>query len=425
MTEKTPLTLWLRIFSGSVVVGVKFAEMGILEWGESSEMKKIGLQRVRSTNGERNFDPEKCIMSEAQLKGSLLSRQYVNPPLDSKLDFFVDVGNNLAYATGEVIRFNRSSWSRSVECSSRVLVNLLIVVFNRISRSRFVKVLSRVLISHLFTAFNPCSRRRSTEISSRVLVNPIVSVFDRNSGSSESSSAELVGLSPVAIPGADPWKARAMCSLIINDSWSRSMDSWSRVTVAVSSPQRRTRMEKQQAPSQPKTAGDDGGALSKLSPTLKSSVSDSSDSLLLMSGTEDRVVAPLLVFFMLVTKPPKFGGSFKKIEGSRKFEHSNLKKVDNASEVDCIRTLEGMHYVDFYNCWNEYQQESSTQIFILSDKPKDANLILVGFRGTESLDVDDWSFADQDIDGRALMLFLLKHKGSNQINFEIGWPCYC
>nr|GMD78310.1 B3 domain-containing protein Os07g0563300 isoform X1 [Ipomoea batatas] len=85
----------------------------------------------------------------------------------------------------------------------------------------------------------------------------------------------------------------------------------------------------------------------------------------------------------------------------------------------------GMHSVDFYNCWNEYQQESSTQIFILSDKPKDANLILVGFRGTESLDVDDWSFADQDIDGRALMLFLLKHKGSNQINFEIGWPCYC
>nr|GMD74820.1 B3 domain-containing protein Os07g0563300 isoform X1 [Ipomoea batatas] len=82
----------------------------------------------------------------------------------------------------------------------------------------------------------------------------------------------------------------------------------------------------------------------------------------------------------------------------------------------------GMHSVDFYNCWNEYQQESSTQIFILSDKPKDANLILVGFRGTESLDVDDWSFADQDIDGRALMLFLLKHKGSNQINFEIGWP---
>nr|GMD38905.1 B3 domain-containing protein Os07g0563300 isoform X1 [Ipomoea batatas] len=85
----------------------------------------------------------------------------------------------------------------------------------------------------------------------------------------------------------------------------------------------------------------------------------------------------------------------------------------------------GMHSVDFYNCWNEYQQESSTQIFILSDKPNDANLILVGFRGTESLDVDDWSFADQDIDGRALMLFLLKHKGSNQINFEIGWPCYC
>nr|GMC77390.1 uncharacterized protein LOC109187493 [Ipomoea batatas] len=49
-----------------------------------------------------------------------------------------------------------------------------------------------------------------------------------------------------------------------------------------------------------------------------------------------------------------------------------------------------MHFVDFYNCWNDCQQESSTQVFILSDKPKDANLILVGFRGTEPFDADDW-----------------------------------
>ncbi|CAM8954312.1 unnamed protein product [Rhodiola kirilowii] len=49
-----------------------------------------------------------------------------------------------------------------------------------------------------------------------------------------------------------------------------------------------------------------------------------------------------------------------------------------------------MHFVDFYNCWNDYQKEMSTQVFILTDKPKDANFILVSFRGTEPFDADDW-----------------------------------
>ncbi|KAF5466260.1 hypothetical protein F2P56_016203 [Juglans regia] len=50
-----------------------------------------------------------------------------------------------------------------------------------------------------------------------------------------------------------------------------------------------------------------------------------------------------------------------------------------------------MHFVKFYNCWNDFQKEMSTQVFILCDKPKDANLILISFRGTEPFDPDDWS----------------------------------
>ncbi|OMO65965.1 Lipase, class 3 [Corchorus olitorius] len=50
-----------------------------------------------------------------------------------------------------------------------------------------------------------------------------------------------------------------------------------------------------------------------------------------------------------------------------------------------------MHFVDFYNCWDDYQKEKSTQVFLLCDKPKDANLILIAFRGTEPFDADDWS----------------------------------
>ncbi|KDP40608.1 hypothetical protein JCGZ_24607 [Jatropha curcas] len=50
-----------------------------------------------------------------------------------------------------------------------------------------------------------------------------------------------------------------------------------------------------------------------------------------------------------------------------------------------------MHFVGFYNCWNERQKESNTQVFILCDKPKDANLIIVSFRGTEIFNAQDWS----------------------------------
>ncbi|KAI3984485.1 hypothetical protein MKX01_033978 [Papaver californicum] len=50
-----------------------------------------------------------------------------------------------------------------------------------------------------------------------------------------------------------------------------------------------------------------------------------------------------------------------------------------------------MHFVEFFNGWNDFQKEKSTQVFILCDKPVDANLILISFRGTEPFDADDWS----------------------------------
>ncbi|KAG8643162.1 triacylglycerol lipase OBL1 [Manihot esculenta] len=50
-----------------------------------------------------------------------------------------------------------------------------------------------------------------------------------------------------------------------------------------------------------------------------------------------------------------------------------------------------MHFEAFYNCWNENQKESNTQVFIITDKPKDANLIVISFRGTEPFNAQDWS----------------------------------
>ncbi|KAK4267117.1 hypothetical protein QN277_023944 [Acacia crassicarpa] len=50
-----------------------------------------------------------------------------------------------------------------------------------------------------------------------------------------------------------------------------------------------------------------------------------------------------------------------------------------------------MHFLDFYDCWNDFQKQMSTQVFIFCDNIEDANLIIVSFRGTEPFDADDWS----------------------------------
>nr|GEW31766.1 putative alpha/beta-Hydrolases superfamily protein [Tanacetum cinerariifolium] len=72
-------------------------------------------------------------------------------------------------------------------------------------------------------------------------------------------------------------------------------------------------------------------------------------------------------------------------------ERASKLAYENATVIKNVINLHWkMHFVDFYNCWNEYQKERSTQVFIFCDKPKDANLIVVSFRGTEPFDADDW-----------------------------------
>ncbi|KAK4349761.1 hypothetical protein RND71_029074 [Anisodus tanguticus] len=68
-----------------------------------------------------------------------------------------------------------------------------------------------------------------------------------------------------------------------------------------------------------------------------------------------------------------------------KLAYENAKVVKNVVNLHWE-----MHFVDFFNCWNDFEKELSTQVFILCDKPKDANLIVISFRGTEPFDADDW-----------------------------------
>ncbi|KAJ1698566.1 hypothetical protein LUZ63_007078 [Rhynchospora breviuscula] len=63
---------------------------------------------------------------------------------------------------------------------------------------------------------------------------------------------------------------------------------------------------------------------------------------------------------------------------------------ENANVVQSIVNQNWkMHFVEFYDFWNEYRKESSTQAFIMCDKRKDADLILLSFRGAKTFDAYD------------------------------------
>ncbi|KAG7577224.1 Alpha/Beta hydrolase fold [Arabidopsis thaliana x Arabidopsis arenosa] len=68
-----------------------------------------------------------------------------------------------------------------------------------------------------------------------------------------------------------------------------------------------------------------------------------------------------------------------------KLAYENAKVVENVVDLHWK-----MNLVEFLDCWNDYQKQMSTQVFIFTDKQKDANLIVISFRGTEPFDADDW-----------------------------------
>nr|GMD08074.1 65-kDa microtubule-associated protein 5 [Ipomoea batatas] len=318
-------------------------------------------------------------------RGSLLSWQYVNPPLNSELDFFVDVGNKLAYATGEVIPnlsvvllksnqssvsndswsrsmkntskvlfnvlfagFNRSSWSRSAKCSSKVLVN-------RTSRSRFVKVLSKVLTISLFTIL---IRSRSAKISSaelavvvsspqrrtrkkKQLITPIHDfVFEKSQGERRVSDMKnRVGKlrSEIEAPNANIEEAMRFQGAVVEiDSWSRSMDTnlcsvFSKPEQVVLScslvtpPLAVLRLVLGSAPTERLCQ-----VISLIS-EMSFSSTFSSHSAMVNVCVEENNKSLIWIWLVLIAITCCESAVFV----------ARLKKVDNASEVeDCIRTLE-------------------------------------------------------------------------------------
>ncbi|GLJ29400.1 hypothetical protein SUGI_0579650 [Cryptomeria japonica] len=49
-----------------------------------------------------------------------------------------------------------------------------------------------------------------------------------------------------------------------------------------------------------------------------------------------------------------------------------------------------MHFVEFFDFWDDHLQKKSTQAFVICDKEIDAKLIVVAFRGTQLFEADDY-----------------------------------
>ncbi|KAA3455664.1 Lipase, class 3 [Gossypium australe] len=67
-------------------------------------------------------------------------------------------------------------------------------------------------------------------------------------------------------------------------------------------------------------------------------------------------------------------------------ERVELYKPGSVTERIVNLELDDRAIMDLY-----YQKENSTQVFMICDKPKDATLILISFRGTEPFNANDWS----------------------------------
>ncbi|KAJ4793773.1 alpha/beta-Hydrolases superfamily protein [Rhynchospora pubera] len=68
-----------------------------------------------------------------------------------------------------------------------------------------------------------------------------------------------------------------------------------------------------------------------------------------------------------------------------KFAYENKETIKSA-----VRDHWKMEFLEYYNCWNEFEGDHSTQAFIFCDKPVDAELVVVAFCGTKPFNAIQW-----------------------------------
>lgn len=65
---------------------------------------------------------------------------------------------------------------------------------------------------------------------------------------------------------------------------------------------------------------------------------------------------------------------------------------ENAAFVkNVVNNVWKFNFVGFYNGWNKFLKEDTTQAFVFTDRAKDASVVVVAFRGTEPFNMQDWS----------------------------------
>ncbi|CAN6353811.1 unnamed protein product [Urochloa humidicola] len=65
---------------------------------------------------------------------------------------------------------------------------------------------------------------------------------------------------------------------------------------------------------------------------------------------------------------------------------------ENAAYIEnVVKNVWKFNFVGYYNCWNKFVGDHTTQAFVMTDKAADASVVVVSFRGTEPFNMRDWS----------------------------------